>query len=195
MAMAMADGTFDLKGTYGTMEFDPSNNSWTYTLDNNDSAVRALDENEMRTDIFTFKAGETTEDVVITVKGYNDAPTVDLNEPNPTRTVGESKFIYLSDWFGDAEDRRLSYTIDEDGLPPGMSFFLSFIHGEPTEAGIFDVEVTATDSGEKTATHTITITVNAAPDAAPSFDAFQPPADYDLSDILDTLAAANPDAL
>ena len=206
MAMAMADGTFDLEGTYGKMKFNPSNNSWTYTLDNDDPATRKLKENETGTDTFTFKAGETTEDVVITVIGDNDAPKP-TDTAFPMHTVGDFKVIPLERWFDDPEDETPKITIAGGELPPGMTFVADdgFLFGFFLVAGEFDIDVTATDSGGKSLTRTITIKVDPVrpPEEDSSPDAAQPPDTLsvapapvsDLSDLVDALTAANEDVL
>ena len=57
------------------MTFDPSSNTWTYTLDNTDADTNALKDTP-RTDVFTFTATGTSFDVTITVAGANDAPVL-----------------------------------------------------------------------------------------------------------------------
>ena len=70
----------DLEGDYGTLEFDPSDNTWTYRLDTNDTAVTQITqilrsreqeipsgEQVIETFTFTNDGSDDTEDVVITV--------------------------------------------------------------------------------------------------------------------------------
>ena len=79
-----------VEGTYGTMTFDPSNNTWTYTLDNTDADTNALKDTP-RTDEFTFTATGTSFDVTITVAGANDAPVLSGTSLSGKRgTVGQA---------------------------------------------------------------------------------------------------------
>jgi T1SS-143 domain-containing protein len=67
-------------GTYGTLVLN-SNGSYTYTLNNSNAAVQALDTGETLTDSFGYSAtdGFNTPDsatLTVTIFGTNDAPTV-----------------------------------------------------------------------------------------------------------------------
>ena len=67
-------------GTYGTLVLN-SNGSYTYTLNNGNAAVQALDSGETLTDSFAYSAtdGFNTPDsatLTLTIFGSNDAPTV-----------------------------------------------------------------------------------------------------------------------
>ena len=78
--IGLADPTppVDLQGTYGVLEFDADTKTWTYTLNNSSPAVQALAEGQTEIETFTFTDATdgTTEDVVITVVGANDAPEI-----------------------------------------------------------------------------------------------------------------------
>ena len=79
-----------VEGTYGTMRFDPSNNTWTYTLDNTDTDTNALKDTP-GTDVFTFTSTGTSFDVTITVAGANDAPVLSGTSLSGKRgTVGQA---------------------------------------------------------------------------------------------------------
>ncbi len=79
-----------VEGTYGTMRFDPSNNTWTYTLDNTDADTDALKDTP-GTDVFTFTSTGTSFDVTITVAGANDAPVLSGTSLSGKRgTVGQA---------------------------------------------------------------------------------------------------------
>ncbi len=63
-------------GTYGSFSIT-STGAWTYTLDNTDPSTNALDVGEDVTESFTVYASDgTSQDVVITISGYDDAPAV-----------------------------------------------------------------------------------------------------------------------
>ena len=79
-----------VEGRYGTMTFDPSNNTWTYTLDNDAPDTNALKDTP-GTDVFTFTATGTSFDVTITVAGANDAPVLSGTSLSGKRgTVGQA---------------------------------------------------------------------------------------------------------
>ena len=60
-------------GTYGSLALVGGN--WTYTLDQ--SAVQDLDAGDVVTDTITLTASDsTTQDIVITITGTDDAPVV-----------------------------------------------------------------------------------------------------------------------
>ena len=79
-----------VEGTYGTMTFDPSSKTWTYTLDNTDADTNALKDTP-GTDVFTFTATGTSFDVTITVAGANDAPVLSgVSLSGKRGTVGQA---------------------------------------------------------------------------------------------------------
>ncbi|MCP3889912.1 MAG: hypothetical protein GY702_13730, partial [Desulfobulbaceae bacterium] len=65
-------------GDNGFGNFTMIGNTWTYTLDNNNLAVQALDAGETLTDTFTFWASDTTtsQTVTVTINGAEDAPSI-----------------------------------------------------------------------------------------------------------------------
>ena len=69
----------DLVGTYGTLEFDPVTNYWTYTPDN--TATQMLQPGEQVTETFTFTdvGGTVIEQIVITLTGTGVSSLEDLN--------------------------------------------------------------------------------------------------------------------
>jgi VCBS repeat-containing protein len=81
-----------LVGTYGTLTLN-SDGSYTYTADQ--AAADALNDNENGTDTFTYtvsdgNGGTDTAELVMTVTGVNDAPTIDnviLRQPPPENVV------------------------------------------------------------------------------------------------------------
>ena len=65
----------DVDGEYGTFSIAAAGD-WTYTLNNNLNAVQALGEGESRTDTIRVAAADgTSQDIVITINGTNDAAT------------------------------------------------------------------------------------------------------------------------
>ncbi|PIE53998.1 MAG: hypothetical protein CSA35_08465 [Dethiosulfovibrio peptidovorans] len=68
-------------GTYGDITIDPDTGQWTYTLDNDSSAVQGLRTGETRTETFTAtitddKGAIATETITVRVAGRDDAPVV-----------------------------------------------------------------------------------------------------------------------
>jgi hypothetical protein len=98
----------------------------------------------------------------------NAAPTVANPIPNQTATAGQS-FSYAipaNTFADDAGTAALTYTAA--GLPSGLSFSNGTISGTPTTAGVSSVTITATDAGGLSASSIFTLTVNAAPNQAPT---------------------------
>ena len=196
--------TFELEGIYGTMEIDPSDNSWSYEVDKRDTQVVDLRAGERVADTFTFKAGETLQDVVITVIGDNSAPEA---RRSYVETVVENDgfmvFELSTRLFWDQEDDRLTITIDEDELPSGLvyveledNWYTNYIlFGTPTEAGIFEVAATAHDIHGAEASTTFTINVLEQPEGGASAS----PASADLVNFLYAIAedstSTDPDVL
>ncbi len=110
-AQTAADSTY---GSF-TLTPDPSNDdraTWTYTLDNDNSAVNALaSETDTLTDTFTIAAAGVTDDanVTITITGADDAPTAVIAE-GPTLTVDRGDTVTLtSTGSNDPESAIASY--------------------------------------------------------------------------------------
>ncbi|ABD06346.1 VCBS [Rhodopseudomonas palustris HaA2] len=81
--------------THGSYVVDGTG-TWTYTLDNTDPAVNALNDLGTLSDSFTVLSADGTSQVVsITITGTNDAPVIDGDpdvtgvQPIPTQTVAE----------------------------------------------------------------------------------------------------------
>ena len=68
--------SFPTASTYGTFTIDAAG-VWTYTLDNNNTAVQALNVGQTLTDTFTATTVDGTEQLVtITINGRNDAAVI-----------------------------------------------------------------------------------------------------------------------
>ncbi len=146
-----------VEGTYGTMTFDPSNNTWTYTLDNARDETQSLPEGGTEEDRFTFTDGTNPLTVVITVTGANDAPVVETEIIEQAGRVGqEIDAIDLSGLFTDVDTGdTLTLTVmvlSSDGSKSGLDTIgLEYnstdgIIGTPSDAGTYTIEVIATDS-------------------------------------------------
>ena len=167
-----------VEGTYGTMTFDPSNNTWTYTLDNTDADTNALKDTP-GTDVFTFTAIGTSFDVTITISGVNDVPVVESEIVGQTGRVGQAiTAIDLSGLFTDV-DAGDTFTLavmvlSSDGSKSGLDTIgLEYnstdgIIGTPLFSGTFTIEVIATDGGGSgDASQPSTFDIVVAPDNAP----------------------------
>ena len=66
----------DFKGQYGTFSID-ANGNWTFKLDNDAKAIQQLGAKDSLTEKFTVTTADgTTGQVVITINGTNDNPTI-----------------------------------------------------------------------------------------------------------------------
>ena len=169
-------------GTYGTMTFDPSNNTWTYTLDNTDADTNALKDTP-GTDVFTFTAIGTSFDVTITISGVNDVPVVESEIVGQTGRVGQAiTAIDLSGLFTDV-DTGDTFTLtvmvlSSDGSKSGLDT-IGLEYDSDTKmitgtllnsivAGPYTIEVIATDGGGSgAASQPSTFNIVVAPDNAP----------------------------
>ena len=116
-----------VEGTYGTMTFDPSNNTWTYTLDNARDETQNLPEGGTEEDRFIFTDGTAELTVVITVTGANDTPVVESGneiDEQAGRVGQEIVAIDLSGLFTDVDTGdTLTLTVmvlSSDGSKSGL---------------------------------------------------------------------------
>ena len=164
-----------VEGTYGTMTFDPSNNTWTYTLDNDAPDTNALKDTP-ETDEFTFTAIGTSFDVTITVAGANDAPVLSGTSLSGKRgTVGQAiepiTDTELNSLFSDPDTGdvlALAVTLDDGSALStiGLSYTAGTgITGDllsSLTAGTYTIKVVARDSdgtGEASPEATFTLGV------------------------------------
>ena len=149
-----------VEGTYGTMTFDPSNNTWTYTLDNTDADTNALKDTPGM-DVFTFTATGTSFDVTITVAGANDAPVLSGTSLSGKRgTVGQTietiTDTELNSLFSDPDTGDvLAFVVTLDDGSALSTIGLSYTAGtgitgdllSSLTASTYTIKVGATDSG------------------------------------------------
>jgi len=83
-------------GTYGSFSVNASGN-WSYSIDNTKAAVQALAEGASQTDTFAVVANGVSNNVVITVYGVNDAPTLS-GIPGTTQSVVVGAASALADF-------------------------------------------------------------------------------------------------
>ena len=163
-------------GSYGALTLN-SDGSYTYTLDNANTSVQALrgSDNTLN-DTFTYTVRDTagltsTANLVVTIHGANDAPTVANHIPAPTDVYAGNAWspaAFPANTFNDVDSGdTLSYTAtlsDSSALPSWLSFnaatrtFSS--DGVTASAGTtVNVKVTATDSGSLSVSDTFAVTV------------------------------------
>ena len=149
----------DVAGEYGSIVIQ-SNGLYTYTLDNDNADVNALDNGETLTEVFHYRIvdGEGGTDfarLVVTINGTNDAPVT--GGTIPTQSSDDSDSIApvdVTSAFSDPDGDTLTYTAT--GLPTGLTLDLttgeitgtidnSASQGGPNSDGVYAVEVTATD--------------------------------------------------
>ena len=160
----------NIAGDYGSIVVN-SDGTYTYTLDNSNLTVDALDIGESLTDSFNYtitdnEGGTSTAVLTITVDGANDAPV-------PGATIGSQSdedadsitTVDVTSAFSDPDGDTLTYTAT--GLPAGLTLDLN--SGEITGTidnsasqvggGAYLVEITATDDNGATVKTTFTWTV------------------------------------
>jgi VCBS repeat-containing protein len=155
-------------GSYGDLTIDAAGN-WSYVAVNSQPAIQALAAGESLVDTLTVTSFDgTTTDVVITINGAEDAPTLDNAVADQTATEDIAfSFTFAANTFGDLDTSdTLIYTAtlsDNSALPGWLNFddstrTFSGIPANP-DVGAIDIKITA-DDGISTVTDTFTLTVN-----------------------------------
>ena len=163
-------------GSYGGLTLN-SDGSYTYMLDNANTSVQALrGSDNTLTDTFTYTVRDTagltsTANLVVTIHGANDAPTVANQISAPTDVYAGNAWspaAFAATTFNDVDSGdTLSYVAtlsDGSALPSWLGFnaatrtFSS--DGVTASAGTtVNVKLTATDSGSLSVSDTFVITV------------------------------------
>ncbi|QEY14502.1 tandem-95 repeat protein [Cellvibrio sp. KY-GH-1] len=157
-------------GTYGSFSINATGD-WVYNLDNSKSAVQALKEGETKTEQFTVASLDgTTTTVTVTVTGTNDGPvavadTATVKQGDVLTLTPAQLMINDSDLDGDS----LSVTSVQGAVNGTVNIVGGDIVFTPTAgySGPASFTYTLSDSqgGSSTATVTITVLPNTAPDA------------------------------
>ncbi|WP_454618196.1 DUF4082 domain-containing protein [Bradyrhizobium cenepequi] len=170
-----------LAGAHGSLVLS-ANGTFTYTVNENDSAVQALRlSTNTLTDTFNYTmrdaAGLTsTTTLTITIHGADDAPVLTTQTANQNATVGSAFSLVLpSNTFTDVDaGDTLTYSAtsaDGTALPAWLSFNASTrtFSGTPTAAnvGTASIKVTATDLAGAATSETFNIAVG-SPNTAPT---------------------------
>ena len=167
-----------VSGSYGSLTIDASG-SWTYSASNTQSAVQELGSGDTLTETIQVAAQDgTTQDIVITINGTNDAAVIggtstgSITEDSSDSTLTTSGLLSITDEdAGEASFRAAtvsgsygSLTIDASG---SWTYSASNTQNAVQELGSGDtltetIEVTAQDG----TTQDIVITINGTNDAA-----------------------------
>ncbi|HSG61688.1 MAG TPA: VCBS domain-containing protein, partial [Pseudomonadales bacterium] len=166
----------DKAGDYGSLTID-ENGNWTYTLDNANTDVQALNAGEQLDDSFTVTSADGTETTVaITINGTNDVPTITTDpqdgavEEDVTLTATGTVTSHDIDtsatatFTGDATGTYGSFAIDAQS----GEWTYTFDNEQSLAAGETHTEtftVTVTDDQGATATQDVTITLTGTNDA------------------------------
>ena len=115
----------DATGTYGSFSI-AADGVWTYTLDNNDPDTNALDDGEDVTDTVNVTASDSnTQNVVITISGNDDPPTI--TGPAPPVTFAENGTNAIATYSAtDPEGHSISWGVLNPSYTPGTEDWNSF---------------------------------------------------------------------
>jgi VCBS repeat-containing protein len=158
-ATAVAAGTTSVNGQsiaglYGSLVIG-SDGSYTYTVDQANSTVQALNTGGSVIDVFTYTVNDpsgltSTTTLKVTVNGTNDAPIVAVAIPDQTAVIGTAfSYTVPTGSFTDV-DSTITYTAtrgDGTALPTWLTFDSATrtFSGTPTDTVDFNIKVTASD--------------------------------------------------
>ncbi|WP_238909661.1 retention module-containing protein [Achromobacter ruhlandii] len=149
----------DAAGKYGTLSID-ANGNWTFKLDNDAKAVQQLGAKESLTETFTVTTADgTTGQVVITINGTNDAPTItgaaagNVEEDGAKEVSGQ-----LTQHDVDVNDKH-TWSLNNDGKGQYGSFTIDATGKWTYTLDNDSAKVQALAEGQKV-TDTITVTVD-----------------------------------
>ena len=158
-----------ISGTYGSLSI-AEDGSYTYTLDNTDSAVQALGVGDSLTDTITVTTADgTTQDITLTVKGTNDGPVANVD----TATTAEDASITIDVLANDTDvDSGDTQSITSATISGSNNGSVSIVNGElvynpGTDFNSLDEGETATviinytmqDSQGETSSSSVTVTI------------------------------------
>ncbi|WP_447981329.1 VCBS domain-containing protein [Achromobacter kerstersii] len=146
-------------GQHGTFSID-ADGKWTYTLTNNDPAVQGLGAGKTLTETFTVTTADgTTGQVVVTIVGTNDIPTISgaatgaVTEDVATTINGQLKAIDV-----DMTDTH-TWSVNNDGKGTYGNFSVDATGKWTYNLDNASAKVQALAAGQQV-TDTITVTVN-----------------------------------
>ena len=194
---ATGTDTLTRVGDYGTLVLTKATGSYTYTVDDTDTAVQALrTSSNTLSDTFNYTIEDaggltSTANLVITVQGANDAPTVAnaitafdgvTNTDNNVYSGNAWTYTFATDVFADVDSGdSLTYTAtqsDDSALPSWLSFDAesrTFSTSEAPAAGTTEatvaVKLVASDQGGQAVNTTFNVTVQDTDATAPTLAA------------------------
>ena len=166
-------------GQYGQLAL-AANGDYAYTLRNSDAKVQSLAAGQTATETFSYivqddstMSGSASSNVVITITGTNDAPTLDAPLSDRALTTGQTlSFALPATTFSDIDQGDvLAYgaqMVNAQGGVQALPTWLQFnavtrtFSGTPTAAGTYSIRVTATDLSGATALDEFNIAVSAS---------------------------------
>ncbi|BCK87235.1 hypothetical protein MIZ01_1007 [Sideroxyarcus emersonii] len=164
-------------GQYGTLTLN-ADGSYTYALDNASIGVQSLAQGQVVAETFAYQATDgivaTPSTLTVSITGTNDAPVVAV-PLSDTSTLEDQLFHFQvpADTFTDIDqgDVLTYHATMSDGsvLPDWLTFDATTLtfSGVPSnwDVGVFNVSVTATDTGGLSAIDTFTLDVQNVNDA------------------------------
>ena len=166
--------TYTLSDEPDWLELDDSNGELTI-------AAEATDDGDVDSHVFVIVATdpggeEATLTVTLTVESTNVAPAVVTGTMAPPATVtamegGTAQAFTLSTWFSDPDGDALTFALGEDGpdwatINTAMGVLsLAFDETDDADVGTHALEVIATDAGDESVTHTVTLAISNVNDA------------------------------
>jgi VCBS repeat-containing protein len=183
-------------GAHGRLTLG-ADGSWTYTVDNADTAVQAMNVGDTLTDGFVYRVTDadgasSTSTLVVTLHGADDAPTAST-VATADAVAGSAMTAIVVPAFTDVDDASLTYgatLADGSALPAGLSFDAATrtLSGTPATAGVHSIVVTGTDGHGLSAQARFTLRVaSSTPSSTP------PTALDDASDATEAGTAAGVD--
>ena len=197
-----------IDGTYGSLSIDAEGN-WSYSADNSQDAIQALGDGDTLTDTLTIQSVDgTTEDIVITINGVNDAAQISGDDSgsvteDAASTLTTSGALSITDTDADeasftAETVTGTYgslTIDADG---NWSYSADNSQSDIDSLGNGD---TLTDTLQVRSvdgtTHDVVITINGTndtPELTAASDDFEYTENDDNAQALSELTVSDPDS-
>jgi VCBS repeat-containing protein len=138
-----------IAGTYGTLQLN-ADGSYSYTLDNEKSAVQALAEGQTATDVFSYTVsdghgGGTTTTLTIAVTGTNDQPVAVADTNTVTEDTGPNPVsgnVLSNDTDIDATDQLAVSAVDDSadnvGTPVVGTYGTLQLNGDGTYSYTLD---------------------------------------------------------
>ena len=166
--------TYTLSDEPDWLELDDSNGELTI-------AAEATDDGDVDSHVFVITASdddgeEATLTVTLTVESTNVAPAVVTGTMAPPATVtamegGSAQAFTVTTWFSDPDGDALTFALGEDGpdwatINTAMGVLsLAFDETDDADVGTHALEVIATDAGDESVTHTVTLAISNVNDA------------------------------